>query len=179
MAPSQPPKELLLDALQHPDSRVRQAGFALDDPYVEQVWVGRLGPSAALLLRRLPSLWEQAMPAHVDAAEFAASLGIAGGVGSRHGRIWGAFRRLASHGLATPLHEGRIGVFAQVAPVTDLDLSRLPVWSQQAHARLLGDHLSRLADGPVPPAVQRDRIAARLDLLQQQQPSAPAPGASL
>jgi hypothetical protein len=54
----EPPKVLAIHAVPHPNPKVRRVGFALDDPYVEQVWAGVIGPSALLVLRR---------PAHVVA----------------------------------------------------------------------------------------------------------------
>jgi hypothetical protein len=50
--------------------------FALDDPYVEQVWAGVIGPSAVLALRRLPVLWREREPALVDLRELGQSLGL-------------------------------------------------------------------------------------------------------
>jgi hypothetical protein len=46
-----------------PNPEVRQVGFALDDPYVEQVWAGAIGRSALLVLRRLSVLWRECEPA--------------------------------------------------------------------------------------------------------------------
>lgn len=39
----------------HPEPRIRQVGFSLDHPYVEQCWTPVLGPTSVLLLRRYPS----------------------------------------------------------------------------------------------------------------------------
>ena len=52
----EPPEVLAIHAVPHPNPKVQQVGFALDDPYVEQVWAGVIGPSAVLVLRRLPVL---------------------------------------------------------------------------------------------------------------------------
>jgi hypothetical protein len=180
-ARSTPPKQLRIDPLQHPDHAARRAGFDLDDPYVEQVWVGLLGPSGILLLRRLPLLWREATPAHVEVADFAASLGLNHGLASWNGRIWRTFKRLAAHRLATPLNAGSVGVFVKVPPVTDRQLTRLPGWATRTHDRLLGDHLTRLS---IEPQVSREpaaRITARLDHMQQRpgHEPAPAPGAAL
>jgi hypothetical protein len=53
----EPPEVLAIHAVTHPNPKVRRIGFSLDDPYVEQVWAGVIGPSAPLALRRLPILW--------------------------------------------------------------------------------------------------------------------------
>ena len=41
----------------HPNRQVRQVGFDLSDTYVEQCWSAVVGPSAVVLLRRMPELW--------------------------------------------------------------------------------------------------------------------------
>jgi hypothetical protein len=38
----------------HPNPKVRRVWFTLDDPHVEQVWAGVIGPSALLVLRASP-----------------------------------------------------------------------------------------------------------------------------
>jgi hypothetical protein len=52
----EPPEVLAIHAVPHPNPKVRRVGFTLDDPYVEQVWAAVIGPSALLVLRRLPML---------------------------------------------------------------------------------------------------------------------------
>lgn len=59
-----------LHAVPHPSAPVRQAGFPLDHPYIEQCWASLIGPTSVLLLRRLP-VWCQSrhtqLPgAHLD-----------------------------------------------------------------------------------------------------------------
>ena len=51
------PETLTIHAVPHANPKVWRVGFALDDPDVEQVWAGVIGPSALLALRRLPFLW--------------------------------------------------------------------------------------------------------------------------
>jgi hypothetical protein len=176
-----PPEQLLIDAVEHPDPAVRAVGFRLDDPYVESVWVGVIGPTSALLLRRLPRLWHQATSAQVDVAELAASLGVSTRADLWKSQIWRTFHRLAQFRLARPVEGGRVGVFAQIPPISDRQLARLPEWTAQAHDRMLGDHLDQLAYqsgvtvGPVSPG-PADHISARLDRLQRLPKAAPAPG---
>jgi hypothetical protein len=62
----EPPEVLAIHAVPHPNRKVRRVGFTLDDSYVEQVWAGVIGPSALLVLRRLPVLWREREPAVVD-----------------------------------------------------------------------------------------------------------------
>jgi hypothetical protein len=72
----EPPEALVIRAVPHPNPKVRRVGFTLDDPYVEQVWAGVIGPSALLVLRRLPVLWREREPALVDLRELGQSLGL-------------------------------------------------------------------------------------------------------
>jgi hypothetical protein len=64
-----------------------RVGFALDDPYVEQVWAGVIGPSALLVLRRLPVPWREREPAVVDLRELGQSLGLGPSL-ARSGGTW-------------------------------------------------------------------------------------------
>ena len=67
---------ITLNPVSHPDRRVRQVGFGLTDPYVEQCWSAVVGPSTTLLLRRLPELWREHQPAQIEASELGRSLGL-------------------------------------------------------------------------------------------------------
>src|SRR5918996_4609006 len=69
------PALLRIHPVPHPNAQVGQVGFPLDDPYVEQVWAGVIGPSALLMLRRMPVLWhEQGQPATVALDELGGAL---------------------------------------------------------------------------------------------------------
>lgn len=162
-------------------------GFPLNHPYVENVWVALVGPTSTLLLRRLPRMWRQETPFRVDVAEFAASLGLSPRVEGRNSQIWHTLDRLAMFGLATPIEDGRVGVFAQIAPLPERRIARLPEWNAQAHERLLGKHLDRVVGGsataaptgPVGPTAEVSaKVSARLDRLQHQPRSAALPGLS-
>lgn len=171
-----PPPRLFIEAANHRDPEVARFGFELDDPYVEDVWIATIGPTATLLLRRIPPLWRSSMPAEVDVADLSASLGLGGGVGGRNSTIWRTFDRLAGFGLATPVRDERVGVLARVPPLSERQLGRVGEWTRRTHDRLLERHLddlggSRTAD----PAVARPdrvgspgaaRLTARLDDLQ-------------
>lgn len=161
---SRPPKVLLVHALPHRDAQVRQVGFPLDHPYVEQCWVAAIGPSAALVLRRLPTLWVEAQPAEIDVGEFAHSLGLGRSTGGWKSRIWRAFDRLRSFRLATAVEGGAVGVYAQLPPVSEWKLERLPALTRAAHERLLGEHLERLAEEHRVELAHQ--VVARLDRLQ-------------
>jgi hypothetical protein len=74
-----------------------RVGFALDDRYVKQVWAGVLGPSALLVLRRLPALWCEREPAAVDLRELGQSLGLGPSL-ARSGRTWCTIERIVGFG---------------------------------------------------------------------------------
>jgi hypothetical protein len=129
---------LEITALPNPDRAVREAGFDLTHPYVEQCWGALIGPSGAAILRRLPLLWAESEPAVVDARDLA-GLGLGAGAGevSRFNR---ALDRLNHFHLAVWTDRGHaIGVYTQVPPVTEPRMARLPDWTRQAHAGHL-DH---------------------------------------
>jgi hypothetical protein len=172
----EPPEVLAIHAVPHPNPKVRRIGFALDDPYVEQVWAGVIGPSALLVVRRLPVLWREREPAVVDLRELGQSLGLGPSL-ARSGRTWRTIERLVGFGLAQWLPGDELGVRTEVAPLIDRQLARVPVWTRQVHDRLLGTHLDRLAlshtDPPLHPDWSLDtaRITARLDHLQHRRPA--------
>jgi hypothetical protein len=166
---------LEIAARNHPDPVVARAGFPLDHAYLERCWVTALGPSAVLLLRRLPELWRQQAPAVVDVDGFARSLGLgaAQGGNSRFGRT---LERVVQARFAEWTVPGEtLTVYAEVRPLGERVLDRVPASTREVHDRLLREHLDRLAQ-PQPPsetsAVVAD-INSRLDRLQE-----PSPGSS-
>jgi len=149
----------------HPDARVRRIGFDLTDPYVEQCWSAVIGPSSTLLLRRLPTLWVNQVPAEIDAAELSGSLGLGAGVGERS-RLASTLDRLVNFGLArTAPDSAGLEVYRQVPPLTQRQLARVPEWTRAAEERLLGAHLTQVDDS-VRHRANVVSITARLDRLQ-------------
>jgi hypothetical protein len=140
----EPPETLVIRAVPHPNPKVRRVGFTLDDPYVEQVWAGVIGPSALLVLRRLPVLWREREPAMVDPRELGQSLGPGPSL-ARSGRTWKTIERLVGVGTAHWLPGDELGVRTEVAPLSSRQLARAAEWTRQVHDRLLGMHLDRLA----------------------------------
>ncbi len=161
------PYDLTIQAALHPNTRVRQVGFDLDHPYVERVWATVVGPTSVLMLRRMPGLWRDAEPAHVDPGELAQSLGLGGAI-SPNQRFWKTVHRLTQFGLARYGEDGSLDVFTKVAPLSARQLTRVPEWSRREHHRLLDEHIEQLAAGGTPngtgPAAD---ITARLDRLEQ------------
>jgi hypothetical protein len=149
----------------HPDERVHRVGFDLTDPYVEQCWGAVIGPSATLLLRRLPELWVERVPAAIGASDLSRSLGLGVGVGDRS-RLTNTLDRLVRFGLARPSPEGAgLDVFRQVPPLAPRQLDRLPSWTRHAHERLFGPHLEEIGDAARHQASIAS-ITARLDRIQ-------------
>ena len=170
-----PPQHLQIDPVEHASAAVRRMGFELDDPYVEEVWIAAIGPTCTLLLRRLPDLWRHEVPAQVDAAELAGSLGLSRYIDKPRSQIWHTFERLRQFRLATPIRDGRVGVFTRVPLLSDRLLARVPEWTARRHAELLESHTDRLAHepdarAPTPPRPVA-QIRARLDQLEHPSPS--------
>jgi len=167
---------LTFTPINHPDPRVQRAGFDLTDPYLEQCWGPVIGPSATVLLRRLPTLWRERSPATITHSELALTLGLGGSTGS-NSRLIRTTSRIVRFGFAEWHEQGRsLGVFLQAPGLDPYQLARLPHWTQRAHERLLDEHLTRLTEREATgPAVAT--LTARLDRLQRPRslgPSAPA-----
>ena len=130
---------ITLNPVSHPDRRVRQVGFGLTDPYVEQCWSAVVGPSTTLLLRRLPEL-----------CPLAYTLG-----------------RLVRFRFARPVGQQRdnLDVFVEVAPLMAHQLAKVPQWTRNAHDRLLDAHLEQF-DGVSEHQAKIDAATARLDRAQ-------------
>ncbi|HXH59446.1 hypothetical protein [Iamia sp.] len=165
------PYDLEFAAADHPDPKVRHAGFSLNHPYVEQCWGAVLGPSGVAVLRRLPVLWADHEPARIPAGELARSLGLGRGTGA-NSRLQHALDRTTRFGLADWTEPGRaLRVYTEVPPLDRHRLAQLPDWSHRAHDRLLTEHIDQLARTPAAPTQAPPTITERLDRLQQ--PPAP------
>lgn len=153
----------------HPRTQIRNVGFELEHPYVEQCWAAVIGPSSVLLLRRLPALWSAEVPAVVDAAEFARSLGLGSGT-KPTGRLHNTLGRLTYFGLAERSPDGSgLDVYCQVPVLSPRQLAQVPWMTREAHERIFGEHLRTLADGDGH-AESTPRILSRLDQLQNEPP---------
>ncbi len=150
----------------HPVPTVERVGFPLDHAYVEQCWGPIVGPSSVALLRHCVWLWQDAVPARVQAGDLAAEIGLGRGT-TANGPLWHTMTRLERFRLASLAETGsELRVYTQVPPLGPRKLDRLPRWSRARHERLLGQHLDALATAgkqvePPPHA----RMTARLDRL--------------
>lgn len=170
--------QLELHARPHPDARVRRLGFDLTHPYVEQCWGAVLGPSGVAILRRMPVLWAHQEPVLAPADALAQALGLGSGTG-QHGLFHRALDRLAMHHLAEWTEPGRsIAIYTEVEPLTDHRLTRVPEWTRDAHERLLGAHLDRIATVK-DYSPQVTEITARLDRFERPTASSLPPNKAL
>jgi hypothetical protein len=159
------PKVIEIAAVAHPDPRVRRLGFGLGDPYIEHCWSTVIGPSATLLLRRLPHLWAQHEPARLELGDLSRSLGLGGGTAPTS-RLARSLDRVARFGLAEWAWVGnRLDVYTDVPPLTPRQLDQAPAWTRQVHTDLLDSRIDRVfGTVPAPPVPS---MQDRLDRLQQ------------
>lgn len=154
---------LTITEAHHPDPDVQRLGFELHKPYVELCWGPVLGPTATLLLRRLPVLWQMRRPATIAHAELAGSLGLGLGAGSRS-RLIRAMDRCVRFGVATWTAEGTsLAVYGRLPALSDRQLARLPEFTRRAHQQIFDAHLD--AAGPTRPSIEA--MTRRLDRLQR------------
>lgn len=158
-----------LHAVPHPSAPVRQAGFPLDHPYIEQCWAGLIGPTSVLLLRRLPVLWRENVSVEVELEDLAGSLGLGRSTG-RNGSLQRTLDRLVRFRFAAVEGPADLAVFTEAPPVPAHRLDRLPAWCQSRHTQLLGAHLDGLAQLQAAPASPTD-LAAHLDRLSRPAPT--------
>lgn len=153
-----------LHATPHHSVEVRKAGFPLDHPYLEHCWTPLLGPTAVVLLRRIPQLWrDQGLTAELTAGELAASIGLGRSTG-RQGPLGRTFERLVRFRFVKGSGPGEFDVFTEIPPVRDRQLERLPAWNRQRHDDLLDVHLDHLAASHRRPPSPAD-VSARLDAM--------------
>jgi hypothetical protein len=158
--------DLTLTSVDHPDSCVERVGFDLTDPYMEQCCRPVIGPSAAVLLRRMSTLWTERVLATVAHAELIRSSGLGAG-DSVDARLSHATDRAVRCGFAT-WHDKRraLDVTLQSPGLGEHRSDLLLEWTRQAHAWFLATHLC--------PIIKLDETAphvaattARLDRLQR------------
>lgn len=156
----------------HPDPDVARAGFDLAHPYLEQCWTPVLGPTATLMLRRIPSLvWGDRRVAAVPVDELAATLGV------NTSAVGQAVRRLEAEYFLNPVARNTFEVYTTAGPLTADLLDRLPYPVHRSHKQLITPALRPLV---TPPPTQNPYdptagIRRQLDQLQNG-PPLPPPG---
>jgi hypothetical protein len=137
--PADPPDTLAIQPW--PDSVIDALGHDPRSHYVEQYWLGILGPSTTWLLRRLAAGLE-ASPDGFDLplAPTAQALGL-GSRGGRHSPFMRAFARCCQFDLAETRGDGAIAVRRKLPPLTRRQVQRLPGDLQAAHQAWQEDQL--------------------------------------
>ncbi|MFN2607135.1 MAG: hypothetical protein ABR511_04470 [Acidimicrobiales bacterium] len=124
-----------------PDGVIDALGHDPRSRYVEQFWLGILGPSTTWLLRRLAAGLESS-PAGFDLAlaDTAQALGL-GSRGGRHSPFMRALTRCCQFDLAEARPDGALAVRRKLPPLNRRQVSRLPGHLQAAHQAWQDDQL--------------------------------------
>src|SRR5438105_2704757 len=118
-----------------PDAVIDAVGHDPRSTYVEQFWLGVLGPSTTWLLRRLAAgLEAQPSGFSLCLSETAQSLGL-GHKGGRHSPFVRALSRCVQFDLAQPQGDDTLAVRRKVPPLNRRQLARLPQALQESHER--------------------------------------------
>jgi hypothetical protein len=116
-----------------PDPVIDEVGYPAASAYVEQFWLGLLGPSSTWLLRRLVARLEQAPEGFdLDLALTATELGL-GMRSGRHSPFLRSIDRCCRFGAAQQIGESVLRVRRKLPPLTRAQVARLPLALQQAH----------------------------------------------
>jgi hypothetical protein len=119
----------------HPwiDPLVDDVGHDPRSCYVEQFWLGILGPTATWLLRRLVTTLERHPEGcELDLGATASAMGLSFTVG-RSSPFSKALQRIVMFGLAHPLPGGALAIRTSVPPVGHRHLRRMPEAVQRSH----------------------------------------------
>jgi hypothetical protein len=124
-----------------PDAVIDALGHDPRSAYVEQFWLGILGPSTTWLLRRLAAGLE-ASPAgfELPLAETARALGL-GDKGGRHSPFMRALTRVCQFDLAQLQSDDGLDVRRRLPPLNRRQVARLPLPLQEAHQRWQDEQL--------------------------------------
>ncbi|HEX2024537.1 MAG TPA: hypothetical protein VHF00_07505 [Acidimicrobiales bacterium] len=132
-APGPAAEQLTIAVRPWPDGVIDALGHDPRSSYVEQFWLGILGPSTTWLLRRLAAGLD-ASPAGFDLplADTARALGL-GSKGGRHSPFMRALGRCCQFGLAEARGDRVLAVRRKLPPLNRRQLLRLPPPLQAAH----------------------------------------------
>ena len=116
-----------------PDPVIDAVGHDVRSPYVEQFWLGVLGPSATWLLRRLVrGLEAEPDGFELDLALTATELGL-GTRSGRHSPFFRSIERCCRFGAAHLHDEQTLRVRRKLPPLTRMQIARLPAALQETH----------------------------------------------
>ncbi len=115
------------------DEVVDRHGFDPRSAYVEQFWLGILGPSTTWLLRRLAAAFDEAPTGYaLDLSQCAKDLGL-GFDGGHHSPFARALSRLCSFDLARQSGLTGLAVRRKVPPISRRQVDGLAPAAQDAH----------------------------------------------
>src|SRR5438045_4129998 len=146
----------LLDIRPWPDAVIDSLGHDPRSAYVEQFWLGILGPSTTWLLRRLAAGLE-AEPSGfaLPLGDTARALGL-GDKGGRHSPFMRALGRVCQFDLGQVRDEGTLAVRRKLPPLNRRQVDRLPDMLRDAHKRWQEEEL------PIPAVEALRRRCRRL-----------------
>ncbi len=122
------------------DPVIDEVGHDPRSPYVEQFWLGVLGPTATWLMRRLVAGLEQAPGGYdLDLALTATELGL-GHHGGANSPFLRSILRCCRFGAAELVEPTTLRVRRKLPPLTLVQLERLPAPLQEAHRRWTAHH---------------------------------------
>ncbi|MEO7837707.1 MAG: hypothetical protein ABIS21_08735 [Acidimicrobiales bacterium] len=117
-----------------PDEVIDLVGYDPRSAYVEQFWLGVLGPSTTWILRRLASALEDSPDGcELNLIDEAAAVGLGGMKAVRSSPYLRALARLCQFELAEARMDGTLAVRRKVPPLSMRQVRRLP-------AQLAADH---------------------------------------
>jgi hypothetical protein len=139
------------------DDVVDKLGFDPRSSYVEDFWLGILGPSTTWLLRRLAAGFDYSPGGFgLDLAETARSLGL-GDRSGQHSPFVRSLNRTVQFGLAQVSGPEELSVRRRLPPLNRAQLLRLSPALQARHAAWPAEQLAM-------PAAQQQRRASQLAL---------------
>jgi hypothetical protein len=149
--------ELVLHIRPWSDDVVDKLGFDPRSSYVEDFWLGILGPSTTWLLRRLAAGFDYSPGGFgLDLAETARSLGL-GDRSGQHSPFVRSLNRTVQFGLAQVSGPEELSVRRRIPPLNRAQLLRLSPALQARHAAWPGEQLAM-------PAAEQQRRASQLVL---------------
>jgi hypothetical protein len=118
-----------------PDDVIDRVGFDPRAAYVEQFWLGVLGPSTTWLLRRIAAAFDQAPEGFtLPLGDTARAIGL-GDRGGRHSPFLRSVNRIIQFELAAATGPEELSVRRFLPPLTRRQLVRLSPQMQDEHAR--------------------------------------------
>ena len=124
------------------DHRVDASGHDSRSTYVEQFWLGTLGPSTIWFLRHCANLLDDAGSTAVNLRETASTLGIGHEGGSRSA-MSKTVARACRFGAARTVGSTTLAVRIRLPQLSYRQLQRLPEQVQRRHEEFIAVNLSR------------------------------------